>query len=428
MTEMGETPPKPVNDDEEAYRDAHQALVEALNEQKILRDKLDFLAKRNMPADWGQPVIINPLDGRIRGGNATLSPSEIIHQLQSTELLLSRTRQSVSSLTEEKTSVEKQIQELLERGPYEVNQIVSDNAMKHKLYIMNLQRDLEKDLNDWAIKKRDLLSESEQLSISSQMKLRESVQQHEKVDAQRAKTQQLAQELRSLLTKSKELRDTLDDFKLKVNLIETLESEIETNKDKSEKLLGEINQQKKLLKAKKISEEAQKKIDNQNYQIAELQYSVEIAKRELENAKIDKANLQAQERTLAASFEKAMNRFKNAQTNVSVLESEITFLNRELNMIKEKVSIENQKNAELHKTYRAEKLDAAEKFIEKNYKKIHHPERVMETLTGVMDQFYQRERPATTTNLTRTTKSKVKVSRKPRPQTEFLSARRKPRS
>ncbi|EAY06316.1 hypothetical protein TVAG_065730 [Trichomonas vaginalis G3] len=425
---MGEIPPyQPIDDEEAAYREAHQALVEALEEQATLRDRLNQIAKRNMPAEWGQPVIITPIEGRIRSNNANLSPAEIIHQLESTELLLSRTKQSVASLNEEKAKVQKEITDILEKAPYEVAQIVSDNAMKHKLYIMNLQRDLEKEINIWAVKKRELLSESEQLSISSQMKLRESVAQHEKVDAQRAKTQQLAAELRQLLTKSKELRDILDDYKVKVNLIETLEGEIEANKMKSDKLLVEINQQKMLLRAKKVSDEAQKKIDQQNDQILELKYSVGVAQNELERAKSEKINLQAQENVLKQSLEEATDRFKAAQTQVSVLESEIDFLTEELNKIKGKIKDENEKNVELNKTYRSWKLEAVEEFIGKNHKKIHRPERVVESLNGVMDEFYHRERPSTVT-ISEKKKPKIRVSKKPRPQTEMLSARRKPRS
>ena len=139
-----------LTDEEISYNQTHQTLVDALKERKLLSDRLKLLGQRNQPAEWGCPVIINPMTAGEISNSASPSPEKLIEDLTSADHLLRNARKTKLSLEEEKTQVKLKIDELMNTAPYEIDRLCSENLMAHRLRIMEAQETFERTLNSWA--------------------------------------------------------------------------------------------------------------------------------------------------------------------------------------------------------------------------------------------------------------------------------------
>ena len=410
-----------------SYLQTHQTLVDALKENKLLKARLKILGQRNQPAEWGCPVIVNPMSAGEISSSSTPSPEKLFEDLSTAESLLQNARKTKDSLMEEKTQVKQKIDDLINTAPREIDQILSVNQMAHRLTIMRAQEKFERILNDWAQEKTKLLSNSEKLSIQSHEQLHNASLHREKVDQQRGKMQQLAQELRQCLTTAKEMRSLLDEEKNKVALINTLTSEIDANRSKSDQLISQVNEQKVLLNAKKVSQAALNILDDQKKQIQELKEVLQKVEGIRNKAEHEKDKLEREEKRLNEELINATELFKKTQTRAMVLDSDIEQLKAELERSLNAAKAEGKKNVQLNKTYREEKIIAADSFIERNILTIHRPERVLNSLIQVKDNLEGRPSTASAVNYKPQTKQQthVRIKRTERPQTGMISSRRK---
>ena len=419
-----------ISNEEMWYNETHKSLIDALSEQKVLKEKLKTLGMRNKPAEWGKPIQICPIETEREADELLQDPRTIIEELSKVENLLQNTRKTKESLIEEKTQIQNKIDDVMNTVPYEIDRICNENLFQHRATILSAQQSFEKTLNLWAIEKTKLLSCSEKLSIDSHQALHTSTLKKEGVEAQRTKISKLAYELRQCLSKAKELRDLLEEQKQKVNLIDTLTIEIDQNKAKSNHLIEMINQQKLLLGAKKVSKEATEMIKQQNDQIKELTETVIAANSHMLDVQDEKARLEQNEISLKEALDRADEEFRRSQTNVLVLDSEIAQLKRELERASKEAKDEGRKNVDLNRRLREEKIEAAESFLERNVRSIHRPDKVVTSLDTVREQLSQRPKTAATSYKPKikrkvdTEKPRVKVKKAERPKT-LVSARRK---
>ena len=415
------------SEEEMSYLQTHQTLVDALKENKFLKARLKLLGQRNQPAEWGCPVVVNPMSAGEISSSSTPSAEKIFEDLATAEHLLHNARKTKDSLLEEKTQVKQKIDDLMNTAPREIDQICSVNQMAHRLTIMRAQETFERILTDWAEEKTKLLSDSEKLSIQSHEQLHNASLHREKVDQQRNKMQQLAQELRQCLTTAKEMRCLLDDEKNKVALINILTSEIDANKNKSDQLIAQVNEQKLLLNAKKVSQAALNILDDQKNQIQELKEVLQKAEDIRDKAEYERNKLEKEEKRLSEALDNATELFKKTQTRAMVLDSDIEQLKAELERSLNAAKAEDKKNVQLNKTLREEKIMAADSFIERNITTIHRPEKVWNSLVQVKDNLEGRPATASKVNYRaqQNQKRHIRIQRTERPQTGMMTSRRK---
>jgi len=414
---------KITSDDEKSYIQTHKSLTEALAERSVLREKLHSIEKRNKPAKYGKPVKLRSLES-IRGIHNIfeIAPDRLPGELASAQMLLTNSRRTVDSLTHEKNNLAIEINKVRNYMTTEVENMLLESMMKKRKEISNSQQAFQVLINDWSKEKSQLLSNAEQSSIKSHDALHKASLSKEKVETQRLHISKLVTELRKELSRSKEIREKLDDAKNKVSLIDSLVLEIDTNKKKANDILGQIEEQKSLLRAKKLSEPAKKMIEQQESQILELEDAKKDSQLKLESASNEMTKLVNQERHIISRLRNTEEEFKNTQSQVMILESDITILNAELKRSQETMKSEAQKNTELQRALKESKLEAAQVFLSKNVKSIHKPESVKSALNSTIEQF--RGRPTTAISSPKNKINKPGANLNSRPHTSLKSSRR----
>ncbi|OHT13866.1 hypothetical protein TRFO_15886 [Tritrichomonas foetus] len=380
------------NDDEIAFLQTQKALIEAIDEQKILKEKLTTLEARNRPAKWGKPVIIQKFDAH-RGNvdpDAELSPEQLIQELKTAQHMLENAKRASDTARAERKDLENEINQLIITSQQETDSLLQSNAAHHKSDLMTEQLQFRQQQSSWSSEKSELLSEAEHLSMISHDALHKSSEAREYVDNQRKKIQSLAAELRHDLTKSKELRDKLDDAKTKVTLIPNLLMEIDMNKNSADSMNKNISEQKQILKAVRVSKQAQEVLDDIAKQTEELAFAKKDSERTLENTQKELVTLKEKEKIIKKELEIAQEDFKNEQMKVFVMEAELRDLRSEFQRMKAMVIEEGRKNVELHKTLREQKMDATMRFWLDHSNEIHKAEKVHSSLMNVREQLLSR--------------------------------------
>lgn len=377
------------DDDEVAYLQTKKALNEALAEQKILKEKLTTLESRNKPAKWGNPVIVQKID--TTGGNydpdSEMSPEQLLQELKTVQHMLENAKRASETARAEKKELENELAQLIITSQEETEAILKSNAAHHKSDLQAEQLQFRKKQIDWGQEKSDLLNEAEELSMVSHDAVHKASEAREFVDQQRKKIHNLAAELRNDLTVSKDLRDKLDDAKTKVSLIPNLLTEIDINKNSVDNLNKGIGEQRQILKAARVSKQAQTVLDDIAKQTEELIFAKKDSERTFDNVTKELKQLEEKEAGLNQKLNKAREDFKNEQMLVFVLEAELRELKSEHSRVKAMVIEEGRKNVALQKTIREEKMDATMRYIKNHSNEIHRVERVQSSLMNVSQQY-----------------------------------------
>ena len=381
------------DDDETAFLQTRKALNEAIAEQKVLKEKLLSIETRNKPAKWNKPVIIQRLDTSDRGNvdnDAEMSAEQIIAELKTAQHMLENAKRASETAKNEKAELENEIAQLVVKAEEEIDTLLQSNAAHHRAELMFEQMKFREQQAAWAHEKSELLSRAEHLSLISHEALHKSTESREFVDNQRKKIQTLANELKHDLAVSKKLKEKLDDAKYKVALIPNLTSEIDVNKRQADTMNKNITEQKQILKAVRVSKQAQAVLDDIAKQTEELEFSKSNSEKTYESAKEELEALKEKEKRVIVELEAAREKFKEAQMNVFVTESELKDMKAEFQRVKNLVIEEGRKNVELQKTMREQKMEAAMRYIRAHSKEIHRSDKVHSSLMNVRDQFNSR--------------------------------------
>ena len=210
------------------------------------------------------------------------------------------------------------------------------------------------------------------------------------IEKQRKEIRRLANELRDDLTKSKQLRDSVDDAKTKVALIDNLKTEIEANKEHAEQLQKSIAEQRQYLRAVRVSAQAKAIISDLEKQTDELITTKEEAEKELESSRHELEELCETEKRLNNEYLQAQEAFKAEQMSVLVVEAELRELKAEFERVKANVIQEGRRNVELQKSLREEKMNATMRFLLTHANEIHRADKVQSSLVRVRDKFEMR--------------------------------------
>lgn len=378
------------NDDKIAYLQTKKSLEEAVAEQKILKEKLTTLEARNKPAKWGRPLFIQSVEStRGRFDDSEATPEILLSELKKATHMLENAKRASETARAEQRDLLKQINELKVTATEETETLLKSNAKHHKTELLSEQLQFRKQQMDWNTEKADLLSESECLAMVSHETVHKTTEAREFVEGQRKRIQALANELRGDLTKSKELRDQLDDTKCKIALIDNLIQEIDANKRQADNLTAQIKEQKQILRAVRISAQAKLVLEDLASQTTELVEAKENAERSQKEAKEELTELVQNEKNLKQDLAQAQENFKQEQMEVFVIEAEIRDLNIELNNLKSAVIEEGRKNVELQRYIREEKIDATMRYMVLHSNEIHRVNQVHSTLMKVRDSFQQ---------------------------------------
>ena len=110
-----------ISDEEKAYNQTHKALTEALTERIALKDRLSSLEKRNIPAEFSKPIIINSLDSTKGIQNVfEIPPDKLPIEIINSMNLLSNVKRSVESITMERNNLFNELKKLKENSPIEI--------------------------------------------------------------------------------------------------------------------------------------------------------------------------------------------------------------------------------------------------------------------------------------------------------------------
>jgi DNA repair exonuclease SbcCD ATPase subunit len=379
---------KPADDDEMAFLQTQKALTEALNEQKILREKLTALETRNRPPKWGRPIAVQSIDAT-RGKferDVDIPPEQLASELKTAQHMLENAKRASDAARSEKRHLENEIAQLEKTAKEETDLLLMSNAAHHKQDLQGEQQQFREELLRWTSEKSDFMAEAEQLSMTSHDVLHKSSEAKEFVDQQRKKIRRLADELRTDLTKVKELRDALDDAKAKVAMIETLREEISANQRSIETLEKHVKEQKQILKAVRVSAQAQAIMDRLAVQIKDLKESKQKAEDDLEKVTADLDGMLKNEERLKKELSDAQETYRREQLRAYAVESDLRVLRAEVARVKAGALEAGKRNVELHKGVRLEKMSATNRFVALNSRQIYQAEKLQGTLEALRDE------------------------------------------
>lgn len=374
-----------------SYNQTHQALKEALSEQTILKQRLHVLELRNKPAKLFEPIVIHSIAST--RGNISMeefTPERILFELSKATSLLENAKIAADSSEIELRELLKTTEEYKKQSVIDTEIMISQNALRHKNELQHEQQLFQSELQLWNKERSELLAEAEKYSLISQTSLHKSAIISEQVEQQRRKIQGLAAELRKSVKKSKELRDQLEDSKRKVALIQSLSLEIDSNSSKTEELQKVVSEQKAILKAVRISQQAQSILDDNEVQIKELREAKENAKEKLTKAMREKREAEELEQLTIQKVYDAQNRFKKAQSQMFVLEADVRELKAEYAKQRQSAIDQGRKNVDLQCQLKNERIDATQRFIIENCNHIHKVDRVQSTLIRVKKKLQSR--------------------------------------
>lgn len=403
-----------------AYLQTHRALQEALSEQSVLREKLRCFERRNQPPKFGRPVYVHPCQASIEQSDDT-PPEKLIFELEKAQKMLENAKRAAETAKQEQQDLIASTKLFMKKAVGETEELVFRNAARHRAELQAEQQQFRDEIARWNQERGEYQAEAEHLSIASQASLHNCTVIRDEVEDQRRKIQFLASELRNCLTKSKELRDALDQGKNKIALTKNLLMEIESNNQSVESLNKMINEQKAILKAVRVSEQAQMVLDDLKAQTEELRVTKTNADNNLEKATREHIEAKRYEQEMKEKLSKAMKEFKTAQMEMLILESDVRELKTEHEKQRKLAIEEGRKNLELQRSLRVEKMEAAQRFIIENVDKIHRVDRVQTTLSRVRSKLDQRP---TTACAGRAPKKPLKVTRKEKSSTPKTSRRR----
>lgn len=373
-----------MSDEEITYLQTQKTLKDALAEQKILRERLKTLETRNKPAKWGQPVMIQSFEtARGKMDSSAIPPEKIAGELKTAQRMLESAKRATETARAELKDLHDEIENFKETATNETMRIVQLNAKHHKEDAQNEQRKFASLKAMWSEEKSGLLSNAEQLSLVSHDALHKASQMREQVEGQRKKIQSLAAEFRADLSKSKELRELLDDYKMKVALTDNLIAEIDANKRKSDLMLTQINEQKMLMRAVRVSQAAKQKLDDLASQTEELNQTKETAETQYNEAKEELQSFVIREGPLRNKLKEAEEEFKKKQMEVLVLEADIREIKAELLRTKPKAIGEGRKNVGLQRVLKKKNMDATQKYLIRHQADVFGIEKVAATLQNV---------------------------------------------
>jgi hypothetical protein len=390
----GETESQPVDDDQVAFLQTEKALQEALQEQKILREKLTTLETRNRPPKWGRPMTIQSLDAT-RGRSerdGEIAPEQLLAELKTAQHMLESAKRASEAARAEKKHVEHDINNFRVTSSEEVDELLRANALHHKQAIQAEQNQLRVRVNIWAGERTDLQSSTEELSVLTHGALHNSMEARSAIDTQRHRIRDLANDLRRDLVRTKELHDMLEEAKAKLSMVDQLIAESDANRQQAEHLEQTITEQKQILRAVRVSKQAQVLMDDLATQIAELQKAKEAAEQQVVTAERDVRESVLNEERLAEEVEVEQTRFTLMQMEVSALDAEMKELRSEFQREKELTVLAGRKNVDLHNWIREERVDAAARFMVENSRKIHRMNRVQNTLMNIREHLVTREK------------------------------------
>ena len=373
-----------LSDEELAYLQTQKALKDALAEQKVLKERLKNLETRNKPAKWGQPVLVQSFETtRGKMDSSNMSPEKLMTELKTSQHMLESAKRATEQAKAEMKDLQDEIETFKSTAATESEQIIQLNAKHHKEEAQKEQLKFLKIKSAWNEQKSALLSSAEQYSLVSHDALHKASQMREEVEGQRKKIQSLAAEFRSDLSKSKELRELLDEYKTKVALTDSLVAEIDANKRRSDQMLKQINEQKLLMHAVRISQAAKQKLDELAEQTKELNEAKKVAEQQYDEAKDENAMLTSKEGPLRTELEQAENEFKETQMEVLVLEAEIRELKAELSRMKPKAITEGRKNVGLQRVLKKKNMDATQKYLVMHQADVYEVDKVATYLHNV---------------------------------------------
>ena len=381
------------DNDKLAFLQTQKALADALKEQKVLREKLASLEARNKPAKWANPVFIQRIDatrGRFDGQDGDWPPEQLEAEVKRALDMLENAKRTRATAEKEKKELDEEIEELQTTATRETEELLQSTAIQHKKEMLEQQMKLRHQLAEWATQKAELLSDAENMALGSQKIVHESSVAREGVEKQRKEIRRLANELRDDLTKSKQLRDSVDDAKTKVALIDNLKTEIEANKEHAEQLQKSIAEQRQYLRAVRVSAQAKAIISDLEKQTDELITTKEEAEKELESSRHELEELCETEKRLNNEYLQAQEAFKAEQMSVLVVEAELRELKAEFERVKANVIQEGRRNVELQKSLREEKMNATMRFLLTHANEIHRADKVQSSLVRVRDKFEMR--------------------------------------
>jgi hypothetical protein len=391
---QGEPEPTPVDDDQVAFLQTEKALQEALQEQKILREKLTTLETRNRPPKWGRPITVQNLDAT-RGKSdrdGEIAPEQLLAELKTAQHMLESAKRASEAARAEKKHVEHDIRDFRVSSQEEGDELLRANAIHHKQAIQAEQNQLRIRVNIWGGERLDLQSSAEELSMLTHGALHNSSEARTAIDTQRRRIRELANDLRRDLIRTKELHDTLEEAKARLTMVDNLIAETDANRRQAEHLEQTISEQKQILRAVRVSKQAQTLMDDLAAQIAELHKAKESAELQAETAENDVRESILNEERLAVELEVEQTRFTLAQMEVSALDAEMKELRAEFQREKNLTVLAGRKNVDLHTWIREERVDATARFLLENSHKIHRMDRVQTTLMNVREHLITRER------------------------------------
>jgi chromosome segregation ATPase len=376
------------NDDEIAFLQTQKALMEAVKEQKILREKLTALEARNRPAKWGKPVVIQSIDttrGRFEN-DADIAPEQLLSDLKTAQHMLENAKRVSETARAEKKHLDNEIAQLAISAREESESLLQANALHHKQYLQSEQQQFLDQVGGWQSQKSDIQTEAEYLAMVSHDVLHQSSESRVGVEQQRKKIASLATQLRTDTEKAKELKDELELAKSKVALIDNLAVELDANRKQAEDLQRSIVEQRQILRAVRISAEARRLVDDISSQTDELVRAKSDAEAQVEAVMKELDGLLKNEDQLKSELAQAQREFKSEQMALLVLEAELRELRAEFERVKVRAIEEGRRNVELQKSLREERMNATVRYIVTHSRDIHRVDRVQSTLLYVRGQ------------------------------------------
>lgn len=408
------------HDPEDTYEQTRAALKEAIAEQTILKKRLRSIEKRNKPAKFGRPVQLRSIHASFGPGAEDIPPEGLVLELQKAQTMLESAHKASVTAQQEQMQLNAEIEQFEKRSVGDVRSAVLKNALKHKNELQAEQQQFRTLINSWNHQRSEFLVHAEELSIVSQASICTASQARKEVDAQRSTMKALAIELRRHLSQSKDLRTAIDQGKAKVALVKNLKIEIEANEEHLDVIKRLIEEQKTILKAVRVSEQAQSVLDDLDEQINDLKNTKEEVTMELQRTLRDQGEIRHIEMEGKAKLDAALNMFKRAQTEMFVLESDVRELRAEHDKQKRTAVRERRRHVDLQRQVRVERMEATQRFVYDNSDKIHRVDRVQSTLARVRSKLDKRpgtaapSRGATRPTVTRKTKDNLpKTARRP---------------
>jgi chromosome segregation ATPase len=365
----------------ESYFETKRALDEAMMDQEVLQAQLQALESRNQPAKFLQPVIIRSVQS-IRGGPREdhQSDGDLLLEYQQAQAMLAQARDAAQASRDEQANLFIQMKEFREEAHENIDLLVLQTIAHHRKDLQHQQELLTKELESWNHERGLLLAEIDELSASSQIVMTSAVQARETANEQRRRINQLAAEMRRHLALVIDLRRQISEERSKIQLNSQLSSEIAVNARRADVMTRQIAEQKVLLRAVRISDQAKTYLQDLENQIVTLQATEEQAKQQLKQAKVELEQIMQLENAKKKQTQEVQAEFHRLQSEMLVLDSDIRELSAESERQRKAAIAARQENFQLEKRVREGKLEAAEQFVVEHIDDIHRVESVCTTL------------------------------------------------